>query len=68
MCTFFKDNNELKIGFVIPRSELFMDGDLFSLGDFLITGSDSLKDLKTFAGADFHGTFAGTDWPSFKFV
>ena len=59
MSTLLK-NNHLKNGFVIPRSELFLDGDLLSLGDFLRSTSVSL-DLDTLL-------FADTDWPSFKLL
>ena len=68
MSTLFTQNNQLNNGFQIPRSELFLDGDLFSLGDFFMSGSVSLEDLDTFGGADFDGTLVGTDWPSFKLV
>jgi len=45
---------------MIPRSELLLDGDLFSLGDFLSSNSVSLG-LDTLV-------FEETDWPSFKLV
>ena len=52
----------------LPLSELFMEGDLFSLGDFLMSISPSLKLLDTLAATAFDGALAVTDWPSFKFV
>ena len=68
MSTLFKKKNHLNNGFLIPRSDLFLDGDLFSLGDFLDSSSVSLQDLDTLGWPVFDGTFADTDWPSFKLV
>ena len=45
-----------------------MDGDLFSLGDFLDSSSVSLQDLDTLGRPVFYCTFADTDWPSFKLL
>ena len=45
---------------MIPRSELLLDGDLFSLGDFLSSNSVSL-------GLDAL-VFEETDWPNFKLL
>ena len=44
----------------MPRSELLLDGDLFSLGEFLSSNSVSLG-LDTLV-------FEETDWPSFKLL
>ena len=42
-----------------------MEGDLFSLRDFLISRSESLNHFDTIPAAVFAGTLAGTDWAIF---
>ena len=66
MCNSFRATYAVKM--YLPLSELFMEGDLFSLGDFLMSISPSLELLDTLAATAFDGALAVTDWPSFKFV